>query len=181
MTWFLCAAMLLIQGIQPALAGGQVSHIKVGKASVRPEDVRSIDGLMIALYQVLSGPAGQPREWARDRTLYLKDCRFIWWEADRGGKTRMVNVDHQGAVDLLNGEMIQKGYFVREVHRVSQVYGNLAQIFSTYEAMETPQGPVTGRGVNSLQLVNDGERWWVMALAFDEESPSHPIPKEFLP
>ena len=93
----------------------------------------------------------------------------------------MINVDHQGAVDLLDVEMVQKGYFVREIHRVSQLYRNMAQIFSTYEARETPEGPVTERGVNSLQLVNDGKRWWIMALAFDEESPKHPIPREFLP
>jgi hypothetical protein len=172
---------LLIQASQPASSPPRKPHVKVGAVSARPADVGSIDGLMTALYQVLSGPAGQAREWGRDGTLYLKDSRFIWWETDDAGKRRMVNVDHQGAVDLLNAEMVEKGYFVREIHRVAHVYGNMAEILSTYEARETPQGPVTERGVNSLQLVNDGKRWWIMALAFDEESPHQPIPRELLP
>lgn len=144
-------------------------HVSVPEVSVRQQDVQSIDGLMIALYEVLSGPSGQPRDWSRDRTLYLEDCRFIWWEEDDNGERQMVNLDHQGAVDLFDEEMLEKGYFVREIDRRTHINGNLGQVFSTYEASYTSGGPVVERGINSLQLVNDGSRWWVMALAFDEE------------
>lgn len=182
MTSCLLGALILVQAAAaPASHAGGPAHVKVRAVPVRQEDIHSIDGVMSALYQVLSGPAGHAREWGRDATLYLGDCRFIWWETDDAGKAHMVNVDHQGAVDRLDAEMVEKGYFVREIHRVSQIWGNMAQIFSTYEARETPDGAVTGRGVNSLQLVNDGKRWWIMSLTFDEETPGHSIPREFLP
>ena len=151
-------------------------HVNVPNVTARQEDVQSIDGLMHALYEVLSGPSGQPRDWARDRTLYLDDCRFIWWEEEESGKVHMVNVDHQSAVDLFNADMIENGYFVTEVHRSTHIDGNLAQVFSTYEARYTSDGPVVDRGINSLQLVNDGTRWWVMALAFDEETTAQSDP-----
>lgn len=144
------------------------AHVNVPEVAVRQQDVESVDGLMAALYEVLSGPAGQPRDWSRDRTLYLEDCRFIWWEDGDNGERHMVNLDHQGAVDLFNEAMVDKGYFVRETDRRTHISGNLAQVFSTYEASYTADGPVLERGINSLQLVNDGSRWWIMAIAFDE-------------
>lgn len=167
-TWAVCAST-------SSHAAGS-TQVNVPKVSVRLEDVQSIDGLMRALYEVLSGPSGQARDWSRDRTLYLEDCRFIWWEAEASGKVHMVNVDHQSAVDLINAEMVEKGYFVREIDRSTHINGNLAQVFSTYEARYMSDGPVVERGINSLQLVNDGKRWWVMALAFDEEKLVIPNP-----
>jgi len=77
--------------------------------------------------------------------------------------------------------MVHDGFFEREVHRVTRSYGNIAQVFSTYEERRTPDGPVNGRGVNALQLFWDGKRWWVASAIWFDEDPAHPIPPEYLP
>ena len=156
-------------------------HVKVVAVTARAADTVTIDALIRAMYEVISGPKGAPRQWSRDRTLYWPGTRFMWTERDEAGAPRLIDVDHQGAVDLLNKEMVDEGYFSREIHRVTQVFGSVGHVFSTYESRHALDGPVVGRGINNLQLVYDGHRWWITALSFEEESPGLPIPPEFLP
>jgi len=156
-------------------------HVKVETIPARVADVSSIDAIVRAMYEVISGPRGAPRQWARDRTLYLPGTRFMWTDREGPGPPRLINVDHQGAVDLLDKDMVAEGDFSREIHRTTQAFGNVGHVFSTYESRHSLNGPVVGRGINDLQLVYDGRRWWITALSFDEEGPGRPIPKEFLP
>jgi hypothetical protein len=156
-------------------------HVKVVTVAPRASDAESIDAIVRAMYEVISGPKGAPRQWGRDETLYLPGTRFMWTDRDGPGAPHLINVDHQEAVDLLDGEMVEEGYFAREIHRTTQVFGTVGHVFSTYESRNSVNGPVVGRGVNDLQLVYDGHRWWIASLAFDEEGPGRAIPKEFLP
>jgi hypothetical protein len=52
---------------------------------------------------------------------------------------------------------------------------------STYSSSTTPDGEPYDRGINSIQLTWDGERWWIVSWIFDSERPGNPIPPEFLP
>jgi hypothetical protein len=64
---------------------------------------------------------------------------------------------------------------------VTERFGSIANVFSTYESRRSPEGPVIARGINSLQLFHDGARWWIASATWQDESPRHPIPKEYLP
>ena len=64
----------------PPLLNAQASpshHVAVPPAAARPEDVATVDGIVRAYYDVITGPAGQPRQWSRDRSLYIPDLRFV--------------------------------------------------------------------------------------------------------
>ncbi|TVR56843.1 MAG: hypothetical protein EA421_02270 [Gemmatimonadales bacterium] len=74
-----------------------------------------------------------------------------------------------------------QGCFEWEIHRTVQRFGSIAQVMSTYEAATTPDGEPFVRGINSIQLTWDGERWWIVSWIYDEERPDNPIPAEFLP
>lgn len=73
------------------------------------------------------------------------------------------------------------GFDEREIHRVTQRFGNIAHVFSTYETRAKPGGPILGRGINSIELFWDGKRWWIASAIWDDERPGNPIPKEYLP
>src|SRR3989442_996487 len=90
-------------------------------------------------------------------------------------------MDHQAFVDATDSEFVHEGFYEREIHRVTRAYGNITQVWSTYEERRAPDGPVQGRGINALQLFWDGKRWWVASAIWFEEDPAHPIPQEFLP
>lgn len=149
-------------------------------APARESDVGSVDGIVRAYYEVISGPPGAPRQWARDRSLYVEGVRFVAVETGPKGP-RMRVVTHEQFVRWVNAEMVRLGFFEREIHRETRRYGNLVQVFSTYESRTREDGPVTARGVNSLELVFDGRRWWIAAATWQDETPDAPIPKELLP
>jgi hypothetical protein len=169
----------------PEPAGGQQAkgpaHVEVPAAAPEPADVGSIDGMIRAYYDVITGPPGQPRQWSRDRTLYIPDMRFVAVEVDAKGRPEPRIMSHQQFVDNSNASMVAKGFDEREIHRVTQRFGNIAHVFSTYQTREKPGGPVLARGINSIELFWDGKRWWIASAIWDEERPDSPIPKEYLP
>lgn len=156
------------------------AHVKVETIAPLPEDVATLDGIIKAFYETISGPKGQPRQWARDRTLYIPDMHFVALEM-RDGKPHAEIMDHQTYVDRTNGFFVREGFFEHEIYRMTKSFGNLTHVFSTYEMRATPDGPVAGHGINSIQLFYDGKRWWIVSAVWDDERPDNPIPKEFLP
>ena len=155
-------------------------HVEVATVEPRAADVATIDGMVKAYYEVVTGPAGRPREWGRDRTLYIRDLRFVDVGWDKDGTPAPRIVDHQGYVDYANG-MVERGFFEKEIHRVSERFGPIAHVWSTYESRRIEDGPVIGRGINSIELFWDGKRWWIANAIWTDETKENPIPKEYLP
>jgi hypothetical protein len=106
--------------------------------------------------------------------------RFVSMDV-RDGRPHAELMDHQTYVDRTDDFFVREGFFDQEIHRVAKSFGNLTHVFSVYEMRATPDGPVAGRGVNSIQLFNDGKRWWIVSAVWDDERPDNPIPQEFLP
>jgi len=166
----------------PAGPKKSVPHVTIGKAAPRPEDVSTIDGMIKAYYEVVSGPAGQPRQWDRDATLYIPNVRFVIVSEDAVGKTTAVSMSHQEFVDMSEASTGGKAFYEREIHRITQRAGNIAHVFSTAERSSSPDGKVEGRGIDSIELFWDGKRWWIAgANLWDLNTTKHPLPAEFLP
>jgi hypothetical protein len=165
----------------PQQSSGSTHQLNVPSIAPRAEDVGSIDGIMKAFYEVISGPAGQPRQWSRDRTLYIPEIRFVAMAEDKAGKPVAHVVSHQEFVDASDEEAVKNGFFESEIHRVTQNFGNVAHVFSTYESRQKAGGPVIGRGINSVELFNDGKRWWIASVVWDDERPDNPLPPQYLP
>lgn len=145
----------------------------------RPEDVSSIDGIIRAFYETISGPKRQARQWTRDRPLYVKDIRFVQLSR-QGEKVRADVMDYFNYVNGSNEFFLKDGFTEREINRVTQRFGSIAQIASTYE-WNTDDRKASGRGINHIQLFYDGTRWWISAASWEGERADNPIPKEFLP
>ena len=150
------------------------------QTTARPQEVATIDGVVAAYYEVVSGPAGQPRDWARDRTLYIPGVKFVAM-SEKDGKPVAEVMSHDEYIHRTNGWLVENGFFEKEIHRVTRRFGNIAHVWSTYESRNKPDGPVIGRGINSLELYWDGSRWWVASAVWDGERADNPIPKEYLP
>lgn len=156
--------------------------LKAVKIETKPadqRDVSTIDGIVKAFYETVSGPKGAPRQWSRDKTLYMPDVRFVGM-SEQDGKIRVGVMDHQRYVNATNGSFVANGFHEREINRVVRRFGNIAHVFSTYE-FNSDDMTDKGRGVNSIELYWDGTRWWISSASWDDERPNNPIPKEFLP
>ena len=169
-------SLLLAEG---SAVAQDAARVAVATIAPRPDDVGSIDGMIKAWYAVVNVSPGQAPEWARDRTLYMRDLRFV----DVGiedGKPVPAIMTHQDYVDRSDASM-RKGFFENEIHRVTQRFGPIAHVWSTYESRRTPAGPVIARGINSIELYWDGSRWWIANAIWTDESDRNPIPAEYLP
>lgn len=153
--------------------------VEILPVEANPADVSTIDGIVKAFYETISGGKGVARQWSRDRTLYTPDVRFVAM-SEQGGKVRASVMNHDSYVNGSNEFFVQSGFTEREINRVVRRFGNLAHVFSTYE-FSTEDKKMNGRGVNSIELFWDGARWWISAVSWDEERAGNPIPKEFLP
>jgi hypothetical protein len=157
------------------------SHIDVPAVAARPDDVATLDGIMKAFYDVISGPAGQPRQWSRDRSLYIPEIRFVAMSINKKGRPVARIATHQQFVDASNAYFLKEGFYEQEIHRVTQRFGNIAHIWSSYESRNKADGPVIARGINSVELFWDGTRWWIASNIWDDERADNRIPAEYLP
>jgi hypothetical protein len=154
---------------------------KVGgglEMKARREDVESIEGIVKALYEVISGPAGE-RDWERERTLLHPSARLMPTRAEAG--SALVDVfDCDGYIASRTPFFAANDFYeVQVAHRVER-FGNVAHVWSTYEYRRSPQDPAPfGRGINSIQLFHDGDRWWVMSILWDNERPENPLPAKY--
>ena len=147
-----------------------------------PSNLGSIDQVVAALYDVISGPAGQRRDWDRLRALFHPEARLLRTVVSPEGNVEMGAMDVEGFIGTADPYFAAKGFFEHEVARRFDQFGHIAQVFSTYEAAADPNGrEPLGRGINSIQLWSDGRRWWVMSLLWDDERPGNPIPPHLLP
>ena len=172
--------MKVISALAGILFAAAQTHVDVKTIDPRPEDVATIDGMVKAYYEVVSGPAGQPRDWARDRTLYIKDLRFVQVDVDKSGQLAPRITSHQEYVDVAD-RLSKDGFFEKEIHRVTERFGPIAHVWSTYESRRTENGPIIMRGINSIELFWDGKRWWIANAIWTDETKDNPIPKEYLP
>lgn len=138
-------------------------------------DVASIDGIIRAIYEVISGPAG-PRDWDRERKLFLPGARLLPARPGPAGGTMGDVFDIDGYIDSRSPFFEKNSFYETEFARRTFVSGGIAHVLSAYEGRRTPGEKPFLRGVNSIQLFHDGERWWVLSIAWDNERPDNPLP-----
>ena len=150
--------------------------------AARPQDVESIDAIIAALYDVISGPAGEKRDWQRFRSLFVPGARLIPTGLSREGavRHRVMTPDDYAAS---SGPVLEeRGFFEREIGRTTERFGNIAHVFSAYDSKNTlADAEPFARGINSIQLLHDGERWWILSVYWQAEGPDNPLPAEYLP
>lgn len=148
----------------------------------RPADVSSLEAIMMAVYDAISGPAGRPRDWDRFRSLFVPGARLIPSvpKKEGGAEARVLTVEDY--ITRSTPRLERDGFFEREIARKVERFGNIAHVFSTYESRRTREDEQPfARGINSFQLLKDGDRWWVVTIYWDSERADNPIPPEYLP
>jgi hypothetical protein len=149
--------------------------------AANPADVASMDAIIAALYDVISGPAGKKRDWDRMRSLFIPGARLIPTGPRPGGGvgSRVLTVDEY--ITRASGFFDKEGFYERESARRTESFGSIAHLFSTYESRHKPDDPQPfQRGINSIQLMNDGQRWWVVTIFWQGEDKEHPLPQKYL-
>lgn len=183
---FLAGALVASLAAAPALPAQSASAAPAAPARApappapRAEDVASIDAIIDALYDVISGNAGEARDWDRMRSLFLPGARLIPTRPTEGGGAAARVMSLEDWIAGASGYFQQTGFHEREIGRRVERYGNIAHAFSAYESVHAPDEPAFARGVNSIQLMKDGGRWWVVTIFWDAEREGNPVPADLI-
>ena len=170
---------LLVIAISRAGAQKPVDTGLVPFANTR--DVVTADAIITALYDANSVMVDQKRDTARFRSLFLPDARLM---PTLHVGNDVVRIATETVDQYITGAMRGQprgGFSEREIARTSDAFGSIMQVFSTYESHRnaTDKNPV--RGINSIQLFNDGSRWYVVTVMWDNERSGQTIPATYLP
>jgi hypothetical protein len=145
-----------------------------------PRDVESLDAIVAAVYDVISGPPG-PRDWNRFQSLFAADARLIAVRVPKdGGKPSLVFMTPKGYEERAGKHFLEHGFFEHELSRKTDSFGAMTHIYTTYESRETKDGKPVDRGINSMEFFYDGQRWWCVQIYWDAERPGNPIPEKYL-
>ena len=144
-------------------------------------DTESVDAILTALYESISGPSGEERQWDRFRNLFAEGAQLIPIRVTQD-TTHAVFNDIESYIERANPYFLQNGFFEVEVARKTERFGHILHAFSTYESRNKTEDPEPfSRGINSIQLLHDGDRWWIVNVMWDSERPNQPIPATYLP
>ena len=153
----------------------------MSKSEANPADVESIDAIITAAYAGISGPAGEKRNWDRERSLFYPGARLIPTAkpgANDDLAPQMLDVD--GFIARVEPYFAEHGFFEKEIARRTEQFGHIAHVWSAYESRHNANDPEPFmRGINSIQLFHDGNRWWIVTIYWQQESTEDPIPEQY--
>ncbi len=145
------------------------------------DKVKTLDRTIETLYAVISGEKGEARDWELFRYLFIPEARLIPSGKDAEGNVMHRVITPAQYVETSGSYLEQNGFFEKEISRETDRFGNVVQLFSTYESYHSEaDAEPFARGINSIQLLYDGSRWWVVSIFWQAETEEHPIPAEYL-
>ena len=147
-------------------------------------DVSSIDAIIAAAYDVISGPAGKKRDWDRERSLFISGARLIPTAVEAGRNDvdlAPLILDVEGYIARVEPLFEKNGFHEKEIARRVEQFGQIAHVWSTYESRhDLNDAEPFMRGINSIQLFNDGKRWWILSIYWQHENARQPLPTKYL-
>lgn len=173
------ATALFLACATPAAAQMPVAPASVSPAA--PADVASPEAIVAALYDVISGDAGVPRDWDRFRSLFHSSARLIPIGGPAGGPATLTPLTPDDYIARAE-PFLMRGFHERETARRFERFGHMAHVFSTYDSRRAASDlQPFARGINSIQLFHDGARWWIVSVYWQGETPAIPLPAHYLP
>jgi hypothetical protein len=143
------------------------------------KDVDSIEHIVAAVYDCISGPAGA-RNWDRFRSLYYPGARMIPTYRDKSGTVVAKPSTVDEYAERAGAYFAKEGFFESSVANRVESWEHIAHVWSTYESRHAKGEKPFARGINSFQLMNDGTRWWIMNIYWQGEEAGHPLPDKYL-
>ncbi len=144
------------------------------------DDVATLDNTLATLYAVISGEKGEKRDWDRFKNLFIPEARLMP-SGKRDGKFGYRIMTPSDYAETSGKWLEENGFHEVEISRKVEEYGSLVHVWSTYESYRSKSDEKPfARGINSIQLMNDGNRWWVVQIYWLPESEALPLPEKYL-
>ena len=157
-----------------------LSAISFAQTKDYSNDVKTPESIIAALYEVISGEKGQARDWDRFKNLFTSDAKLIPTFLTKEGQVAYRAITPAEYEASFSKNIPTRGFFEREISNITESFGNIVHIFSTYETTEEKGGRVTMRGINSIQLLKSNDRYYIVSIFWSSETPQNPLPEKYL-
>jgi hypothetical protein len=145
------------------------------------DKVRDIDVTIETLYNVISGDAGVKRDWDLFRYLFTSDAKLIPIRKNKEGKSVASYLSPDDYISNSGSWLVENGFIEKEIFRVTENFGSLTHVFSTYEAYKSSKDAKPFmRGINSIQIMYDGDRYWIVNISWEAESKDNLLPDKYI-
>ena len=147
------------------------------------EDLGTVNGIIHSLYDVISGPAGQERDWNTFRNLFAENARMYIAVPDKDSGSVLKTITPEEYAQRNQTRLADEGFTEQELYRITNTYGAGTQVFSTYESHFTNKNgeeEIT-KGINNIQLYFDGERYFIVSIFWDANAKNIEVPERYLP
>ncbi len=141
-------------------------------------DAKTIDALMKASYEIVSGEKGTKRQWERDNYLHHPNAVYSFTQK-QNGVAKQVTMSLKDFHKETDDMIMETAFYENEINREVRIFGNIAHVWSTYETRLDKNGPVARRGINSVQLIFENNRWYIISWTFSGENEANKIPATF--
>lgn len=151
-------------------------------STAAPADVATPEAIVAALYDVISGDAGVARDWDRFRGLFHPTGRLMPTGVNARGVSGTRVLTPEDYVALAGPGLVRDGFHEREIASRIERFGHIAHAWTTYDSVRSLSDAAPFmRGINSIQLLHDGTRWWIISVYWQAETPTIPLPAQYLP
>ena len=158
-----------------------ISTILTANPNDYSKDVESIDSIIHALYDVISGEKGVARDWGRFTYLFHESGTLRSVGKTKEGKVYTRAMTTEDYIKRAEPFLVGNGFFEREIGRRTEQFGYIAHVFSTYDSRHSASDKKPfARGINSIQLLYDNNRWWIISIYWNGESEANQLPRKYL-
>ncbi|MEO0511974.1 MAG: hypothetical protein AAF108_03650 [Planctomycetota bacterium] len=182
------AGLLAAPGSRAATGSPLTDEIAMETTNaVSTADADAIDAAIKDLYAVISGPAGEARDWDRFHKQFAPEGRMSYTRPNGDGTFVLVVLTPDDYVTKIGPRLEEAGFVETETHRVLEVFGSVAHAFSTYHGVTEAQDGFEIRGINSIQLVKvgpaagDEPQWKVLSITWHQKQDGEDIPAKYSP
>lgn len=145
------------------------------------KNVESLDNIVETLYSVISGDKGVKRDWALFNHLFKPDAKLMPTRMEKDSLISVSYLTPQDYIDRSGPWLEENGFHEKEIFRVTESFGNITHLFSTYSAFRNSKDTEPFmRGINSIQLLYDNQRWWITNIYWQAESKEVQLPEKYL-
>lgn len=170
--FLICISFLAVCGIPLAQENTDTLHT---------EDVNSIENILNAYYDCISGPIGEKRDFDRLKNLFHPEARLIYsyWNKESTKASNLIFKTIDGFIEKLD-YLDKKGFYEYEIANKIHTFSSVTQVFSTYTFQVEDHSIPNGRGITSYELFFDGNRYWIMSMFWVAENEKYKIPEKYL-
>jgi hypothetical protein len=133
-------------------------------------DHEAIGAVLDEMYDMISGPAG-PRDWSRQANCFLPQARQVRTWVNEDGQPQMLAMGLADYRENTTPFFAANPFYEVETSRRIDLFGNIAHVWSAYEARTSPDdADVERRGINSIQLFRHPDLGWrILHMVWDNE------------